>query len=157
MLEVTLSMMVIGILAAVAIPAYSNSILTYRIDVAAKRIAQDISFARRTALQTNSNRTITFDATNKNYSISGLSSLDRTSAPYLVALSQSPYQVGIALTTSALPTASVPAPTTTQPASVALTFNRFGMPDKIVLISVSSGSLQKIIDVAASSGKVSVQ
>ncbi len=150
LVEVTISVMIIGILAAVASPIYSNSLFRYRADVTAQRIVQDIAQTQRLARQTNSTRTIAFTLADQSYAISGLSSLDRVSQPYQVAVNQPPYQTEF----FSLVTAAQPA---TQLASVTLAFDRFGMPDQGISVTVRAGVFQKRIDVAPISGRVSVQ
>lgn len=148
--ELTVSVMIIGILAAIASPIYTNSLLRYRAEVAAQRITKDIEQTQRAARQSNSARTITFTTVDHSYVISGKSSMDHSSQPYKVLVNESPYRVQF----SSLVTASLP---TSQLASVAITFDRFGMPDQGISVTVSSGTLQKQVDVAPTSGRVSVQ
>jgi Tfp pilus assembly protein PilE len=150
LVEVTISAMILGILAAVASPIYSNSLFRYRADVTAQRIVQDIAQTQRLARQTNSTRTIAFTLADQRYAISGLSSLDRVSQPYQVTVNQAPYRAEF----FSLVTAAQPA---TQLASVTLAFDRFGMPDQGISVTVRAGAFQKRIDVAPTSGRVSVQ
>ena len=148
--EITISVMIIGILAASAAPIYANSLLKYRVDVAAQRIVQDVTQAQRVARQSNSSRTITFTKSDHSYAISGVSSLDRVSAPYKISVNQAPYRVDI----TSLVTAAQPA---SQLSNVAIIFDRFGMPDQGISVTISAGVFQKIVDVAPTSGRVSVQ
>ncbi len=148
--EITIAVMIIGILAASAAPIYANSLLQYRVDVAAQRIVQDVTQAQRVARQNNSSRTITFTTSDHSYAISGVSSLDRVSAPYKVSVNQAPYRVGI----TSLVTAAQPS---SQLTSVAILFDRFGMPDQGISVTISAGAFQKRVDVAPTSGRVSVQ
>ncbi len=150
LIELTLSVMVLGILAAVAMPIYTNSLLKYRSEVAAQRIVQDLSQAQRLAKISNSNRTISFDATGNSYAVNGLSSLDRPGASYTVPLSQRPYSVDI----TSLATAAQPA---NQLTTLTLTFDRFGMPDQGISLIVQAGDKSKRVDVAPVTGRVSVQ
>ena len=150
LVELTVSVMILGILAAVASPIYSNSLLRYRVEVTAQRITQDIVQTQRAARQTNSTRTITFTTVDHSYVISGINSMDHASQPYKVLLNESPYRAQF----SSLVTAAMPA---TPLASLTLTYDRFGMPDQGISVTVSAGTLQKRIDVAPTSGRVSVQ
>ena len=150
LVEVTISAMIMGILAAVALPIYSNSLSRYRVDVTAQRIVQDILRTQRLARQTNSTRTIVFTLIDHSYAISGLSSLDRVSQPYQVVVKQPPYGAEFL----SLVTAAQPA---TQLASVSIAFDRFGMPDQGISVTVRSGVYQKRVDVAPTSARVSVQ
>jgi type II secretory pathway pseudopilin PulG len=150
LIELTMSVLVLGILAAVAMPIYSNSLLKYRSEVAAQRIVQDLAQAQRLARLSNANRTISFDATGNSYSIGGLASLDRPGALYNVPLSQPPYSVDI----TSLATAAQP---TTQLATLTVTFDRFGMPNQGFSLIVRAGDQSKQVNVAPITGRVSVQ
>ena len=150
LIELVISVLVLGILAAVASPVYTTSLLKYRVELAAQRITQDVVQAQRAAQQTNSNCTITFDLNSDSYSISGLNSLDRASQTYRIAVDSSPYNVDIVT----LATASQPS---TALSTVAVAFNRFGMPDQGASITVRAGTFEKRIDIAPNSGRVSVQ
>lgn len=149
-IEFTISVLILGILAAIAMPVYSKSVLRYRADVSAQRIAQDINRTQCIARQSNSSRTISFTLSDHSYTISGVNSMERTSQPYRVSLSEQPYQTAFtSLTTAAQPT--------TQLASVSVSFNRFGMPDQGISVLIGAGTIQKRVDVAPTSGRVSVQ
>ncbi len=149
-LELTISVMILGTLAAIAMPVYSNSVLRYRADLSAQRVAQDINRAQGIARQSNSSRSISFNLSDHSYTISGLNSMDRASQPYRVSLSEMPYRTAFAsLTTAAQPT--------TQLTSVSVAFDRFGMPDQGISVLISAGTFQKRVDVAPTSGRVSVQ
>jgi len=150
LVEVTVSVMILGILATVASPIYSNSLSRYRADITAQRIVQDIVQAQRIARQTNSTRTIAFTLADHSYVISGISSLDRISQPYKIYVNQPPYRVELSsLVTAAQPKTHLP--------SVSITFDRFGMPDRGISVTVSAGTFQKRIDLAPTSARVSVQ
>ena len=150
LIELVISILVLGILAAVASPVYSTSLLKYRVELAAQRITQDVVHAQRTAQNINANCTITFDLNSDSYSISGLKSLDRASDAYTIAVNSSPYNVDIVT----LATASQPSTALT---TVAVDFSRFGMPDQGASITVRAGTFEKRIDIAPISGRVSVQ
>ena len=148
-IEILVSVMVIGILAAVASPIYSTSLLKYRAEVTAQRIQQDIMQTQRVARQTNSTRSIAFDFSDHSYVISGVQSLDRVSQPYRVSLSLPPYQIRFSsLATAALPATPLP--------SVAIAFDRFGMADQGIVVTVGEGSIQKQVHVAPTTGRVSI-
>jgi type IV fimbrial biogenesis protein FimT len=150
LLELTVTVLILGIIAAIASPTYSSSLQNYRTGVASQRIVQDIEQARRVARQTNSSRTITFSTKSQSYTIGGLSSLDRVGQSYEISLGGAPYYSRLLfLSTSAKP--SVPLN------SVAIVFDRFGMPNQGVRLRVGSGAVEKRIDVAPISGRVSVQ
>jgi type IV fimbrial biogenesis protein FimT len=150
LLELTVTVLILGIVAAIASPTYSSSLQKYRTEVTSQRIVQDIEQTRRVARQTNSSRTITFSTTSQSYTIAGLDSLDRVGQFYEIPLSGAPYHSRLLfLATSAQPSVSR--------SSVAIVFDRFGMPNQGVRLRVGSGAVEKQINVAPLSGRVSVQ
>jgi len=148
--ELTLSVLVLGILVAVASPVYSRSLVRFRAESAAQRIVQDIEQTQQLARQTNASRSIVFLQARSSYTVNGAVSLDHASQPYRVTLGQHPYRVAI----TSLVTAAQPS---TQQASITLVFDRFGMSDQGVSITVQSGTTQRRVDVAPVSGRVSIQ
>ena len=148
--EITATVLIMGILASVAVPVYSNSLLRYRTEVTAQRIAQDIVQTQRIARQTNSTRTILFTLVDNSLEISGISSMDHAGQPYKVYFDQVPFRTMF----SSLVTAAQPA---TQLPSVALDFDRFGMPNQGISVTVQAGTIQKRVDVTPITGRVSVQ
>ena len=150
LLELTCCTLFLGIIAAIATPNYMDSLDRYRIEMAVKRISNDLQFTQGSARQTNSIKSITFTLSDSAYSMVGITSLDRSSASYSVKLTDSPYQVRmVGLVDSTKPNQS--------PTSVTVTFNRFGLPDRGVTITVGSGSRTQLVQVAAASGKVTIQ
>jgi prepilin-type N-terminal cleavage/methylation domain-containing protein len=150
LLELTIVIMISGILAAVAVPVYSNSLHQFRVEVASQRIAQDIAIAQTRARQISTTCTVSFSDTNNTCDVGGFSSLDRSSQPYQVLFSQSPYLVDV----HSLVTASAP---TTPLKNVSVVFNKFGMPDQGISVSVRAGSFAKQIDVEPLTGRVSIR
>jgi type IV fimbrial biogenesis protein FimT len=150
LLELTVTVLILGIIAAIASPTYSSSLQNYRTEVASQRILQDIEQTRQIARQTNSSRTITFSTISQSYTIAGSGSLDHVGQSYEIPLGRAPYHSRwLFLATSAQPSVSLP--------SVAIVFDRFGMPNQGVRLRVGSGAVEKQIDVAPLSGRVSVQ
>ena len=147
--ELTVTVLVIGILAAVAVPMYSKSLFRFRADVAARRIAQDIAYAQQVAVQTNTSRTVSFKLSDHSYALSGLTSMDRASQPYKVFVNQSPYQAELVL----LATESSPA---VPLATLDLIFDRFGMPTQGITLTVRAGGISKRVNVASVTGRVSL-
>lgn len=81
-----------GIIAAIAIPRFSESDRRYRVDAAVKRLLDDVKLARQLARARGASQTIEF--TRSGYRISTLESKDRgKSARYAVELDSPPYNV----------------------------------------------------------------
>lgn len=136
--EVVVSMFVLGIVAAVAIPKYNASLNRYRAQIACQRLAQDIELARRHARFTAQNVTL-FVSFNKNfYSIDPLDSPLRPSSTYQVVLSE-------ALLCPVISGLISPQSRSTQP-DLTITFNRYGFPDVAASIGIccadASGTVQ---------------
>lgn len=150
LVELTLAILITGILFAVASPIYSRSLIRFRTESAAQRIENDILQAQQFARQANSNRSIVFERSSSSYRVAQAVSLDRVSQPYQVELTQYPYNVTI----SSLVAMAQPA---TELSSLTLEFNRFGMPNQGVRIEVETGGVRLRVDVAAESGRVTIE
>jgi prepilin-type N-terminal cleavage/methylation domain-containing protein len=60
LVELTITMLIVGILAAVASPGFSHALCHYRTEAAAARIVADLNYIRRYAANTSTNRAATF-------------------------------------------------------------------------------------------------
>lgn len=148
--EVTVTVMILGILAAIASPIYSRSLVNYRVDVATQRIIQDIEQTKQVARQKNSSQLITFSTSDQSYKVSGVQSLDKPGQSYFVSLGNAPYQCQLLF----LAKADEPSVAVTD---LEMTFDRFGMPNCGIIVRVGTGTVQKQIDVAPISGRILVQ
>jgi len=150
LLELTVTVLILGIIAAIASPKYSISLQRYRTDVAAQRIAQDLSRARQVARTINTSCIVSFNRSLHQYTISGMTSLDNRGGTYRVEVNQSPYSSSLlSLTSSDQPTIQL--------STMSIAFDRFGIPNQGASIIVGTGAIQKRVDVAPLTGKVSIQ
>lgn len=83
---------VMVVLAAMAAPRYARSLARYRADVAARRIAADLAFARERARATSRTVTVTFNEAAGTYTIDGMTDPDRPAGDYTVRLGDEPYR-----------------------------------------------------------------
>lgn len=143
LVELVIVIMIIGIMAAVAIPKVARALSYYRVDSAAKRIKADLSFARKHAMSTSSRQTVSFSVVSDRYSLDGMSDLDHASQIYEVDLSRSPYTVVIASAEFA------------NAADADVQFNGYGVPDSGGTIVVQSGGYQRMIVLDPETGKAS--
>src|SRR5574337_1765023 len=72
LIELTVVVVIIGIVAAVAIPRFGGSTVRQRAEAAARRVAADLSYARQYAMQNSSTWTVRFSVTYNNYRILNL-------------------------------------------------------------------------------------
>lgn len=92
LVELIIVVMVMGIFAAVAVPAFVDSLLFSRVESAARRVKADLALAQRTARLTSATQSVTFN--NAAYSLSaGIENLDHPADVYTVDLSAVPYEV----------------------------------------------------------------
>ena len=105
-IELIIVVLILGILTAIAVPAYSQSILRYRADFAAKRLESDLQYASTLARTTSTEVTIQFvDGGQPNGSYywfeaiedpqrpGSLLTIRFNAEPYQVELSQAPSQI----------------------------------------------------------------
>jgi len=94
LVELVMVMAIAAVLAAIAVPRYSNSAAILRADAAARRVASDMTMVRGDARASSIARTIAFTPGSKQYSVAGLANpLTGAAAPYTIALGESPYSM----------------------------------------------------------------
>ncbi len=142
-MEVVWVIVIIGILAAIAAPRFSNSIAIQRIEAAGRRIAVDLGLAQRNAMSTNANQTVQFRATPELYRLKGMPHPDHPNLEYEVLLSEEPYGVSYVSVDFG--------------GDLDLIFDIYGIPDSGGTVVISLGSQVKTITVDAETGKASVQ
>lgn len=91
--ELVTVIIIVGILAAVAIPTFGNSVGRNRALGAANRLAADLRYAAAVARQAAAPRGLRFDETNKRYTVAGINDPDRPGQAYVVKLADDPYYV----------------------------------------------------------------
>jgi prepilin-type N-terminal cleavage/methylation domain-containing protein len=86
LLELTITTMILGVVAAITIPKYTSSLHRYRMQMAIQRLAQDIELCRRTARSTSQEVTFKIYYFKNCYGIPQLESPLRPGVRYEVAL-----------------------------------------------------------------------
>ena len=142
LVDLAVSVMIIGIITGIAVPRFSSMTQAYSADAAAHRIVSDLTHARRKARTTGQSETIAFDTDGDRYTFSSLTSLDSQGQLYTVELGQSPYsadlvKVGFGEESS-------------------LTFNGFGVADNSGALVISVGHEVREISVDVASGLITV-
>src|SRR5690242_3561900 len=133
-IELTLVLAIIAVVAGIALPRYGRAIASYRASAAAQRIVADIALAQTTARATSSSVTIVYTP-GGSYTIDGIRDLETGSNTYTVSLAGEPYLAEITNVDSSTYT-----PASKSDPSVRLTFDGYGTADGNVGIVVVSGS-----------------
>ncbi|HYE62600.1 MAG TPA: prepilin-type N-terminal cleavage/methylation domain-containing protein [Phycisphaerales bacterium] len=95
LVELTMVLLIAGIIAAIAVPRLSGSMGQSRALAAARRVAADLETARAAAMATSASRKVVFTPTKCAYGTTGNNQLDRGASTYLVDLSRAPYNASI--------------------------------------------------------------
>ncbi len=95
LIELTIVMLIVGILAAVAAPKYADSLASFRLKAATQRIACDIQYVRRLAQQTSATKTIVFDLVTSSYTVTGVADVNHSSRTYSFSLTDPEYECAL--------------------------------------------------------------
>lgn len=142
LVEVTIVVMALGILAAAAYPRLADNLHRSRVDAAAKRIAADLKLARQQAMTKSTTQQVSFTTLTNRYTLPGIADLSRSATTYTVLLADHPYRV--TLTSASLG------------GDALVQFNMHGVPDSGGVITVSSGGQQQTVSIHATSGVATV-
>ncbi|WP_144997633.1 pilus assembly FimT family protein [Polystyrenella longa] len=142
LIDLVLTIIIIGILSAVAMPRFSKAIEEQRVRASARRIKADLELAARYSRSNSQSETITFNTDDHSYSFSSFKDIDHSSQAYTVWLNTSPYHSTIQ--SLDLDDGSV-------------TFNAYGIPSTDLEISVTNGDLTKTITMESITGQVQIQ
>lgn len=140
--EAVLAVLIMGILAAVAVPKFARTLESYRVDAAAKRIQYDLKLARQAAISSSSSTTVQFTPAAGKYDILGVTDSNHPHSTYSVDLTVSPYQV--VLTSADLG------------GDTLVIFDLYGRPDSGGTIAVRSGNITQTITVDADTGRATI-
>ena len=141
-LELLLVLLILGTLAGLAIPRFGGSLVRYRVEQAADRVARDLAAARELARASSSNVTISFDANTNRYTIPALPDPDHPNDSYGVDLSAQPYEADLSNAAFGV--------------NKNLTFNGYGLPDNDGAVTVVVGDEIRYVLVSSDSGAISV-
>lgn len=139
--DLLITILIIGILAATAMPKFSDSLHRARAKAAATRIKADLKLARSTAVAQSVSQAVAFKPDSNAYSIAGVADINRRGGAYDVKL-ESEYGAGLI-------SAALGGDTT-------VIFDRFGKPDNGGVITVESGGQQNTVTIDAVTGGASI-
>lgn len=126
---------IVGVLAAMAIPTFGGSIARQRVVAAGNRISADLQFAATVARQEATPRGVNFNSGTRSYSMLGIADPDRPAQAYSVDLSIEPY--------------GVTSMSVNFGGSSNVLFDGFGTPGSAGAIVVASGPFQVTVTLAA--------
>lgn len=142
LVELLLVMVIVGAVAAVAVPRYARALVRYRLDAAARRVAADLTVARATSRHTSTETSVVFDPATCRYQLLNVKGSGGVSDP-VVDLSAEPYRVSEILADLG--------------GDATVKFNGWGLPDGGGTIVLRIGPAQKQVVLDAATGKAQVQ
>lgn len=86
LIDLVITILILGILAAAALPRFSSAVDRLRAEAVARRIAADLNYARRIAIHSNQRVTIQFVSSPAGYQTTGVVHPDHPSQSYSVGL-----------------------------------------------------------------------
>lgn len=140
LVELTLVMAIMAVLAALAVPRWSQATARYRLELAAERVERDLRMARDVARARGASVSVVFSDEGMVYEIAGLADPERRSTAYSVRLFDEPY--GLTKVELTLGNASVVA------------FDGFGVPSASGRITLRNGWGDRVVEVEAKTGAV---
>ncbi len=93
LVELTIVILITGIMAAVAAPKYFDSVSEYRVKLASERLIADLEMASEHARARNSSVTFEFGLNDASYTISSISDRNGSNSSYHVDLAEPPYEI----------------------------------------------------------------
>ena len=142
MVELVIVVLIVGILAAVAVPRFADSLIYYRAEAAAQRIKADLKLARQHAITSSSTQPVVFSTASSAYTLSGVPHLDHPSMDYEVRLSEPPYHASLV--------------TVDFGGDALVEFDHFGTADTDGQVLVAAGAYQRVITLTAATGEIAV-
>lgn len=146
LIDLTLTMFIIGLFAAIAMPRYGELVTRFRLQAAADRVAADLQFARHQAKLQGSSQSVVFDTAANRYELTGLKDLDHPENPYAVGFSQDG-------STTTLTSVSFGA----SGADALIVFDIYGRPDFGGSLVIEADGHQRTISVDGTTGAVEIQ
>ncbi len=141
LVELVLVIAIIGVVSAVVVPRFVNSINRRSVEGAARRLAADLKLARRQAMATSASQTFHADGTG--YSLIGMHHLDHPDRAYRVELGR-----------DCDGTAWVSVDIGGNPD---LIFDMYGVPNSAATFVIRAGGCSRTITVDQSTGRVEIQ
>lgn len=140
--DVSITVLIVGVLSAVTVPKFSETLSQTRAESAVARIKADLGLARRRAMSTSSTITVQFFPSTDDYVILGLTDLNHRSQEYSANMSSYPYD-------ASLVSASLGGDSNVQ-------FDLYGRPDSGGTITVESRGYTQTVTVDSDTGRATI-
>jgi type II secretory pathway pseudopilin PulG len=144
--DIVVTVLINGIIAALAVPKYAESVEHFQLEASAKHVAADIRHARQHAKVTGSTQSVVFTPSTDSYDLPGMNDLNQSGRPFEVILPNTRY-----------PAALISASFGVDGSSTTVVFDMFGRPDYGGNLVLGVGSEPRTISIDGVSGTVSVQ
>jgi prepilin-type N-terminal cleavage/methylation domain-containing protein len=142
LLELSIVVVLVSILAVVALPRFINSTANHRLNMAAVRIVADLAMAQRQARITGTSQTLEFETDMHGYTLHGMTDIDHPGSLYHVHLYEEPYCVTRVLVDFG--------------GDLDILFDGYGNPDSGGSVVIQIGDEQRTITVDAQTGRATV-
>jgi prepilin-type N-terminal cleavage/methylation domain-containing protein len=148
LLEMSLVVVLLAVLTAMAVPRFAGSANNYRVSLAARKVAADLGRARADAWSRGVHRTVTFNTAALQYTLTGVADMNNSAlADTVVSLNTSPYNL-TQMSTNFAPANAMGLPL--------VIFDGYGMPNSGGTVTVTSGTLSQTVTVNATTGNITI-
>jgi len=148
LIEVVIVLLIVGTMAAIAMPRFARSLDRYRADASARRIVADFDQARSAARATSASVTVVFDVAAERYSIPELADLNGSSGGYVVELHGGSYRCRIV---------SAAFDTGFESNDPTVIFDGYGRPDSGGAVVIRVGEFVRMIAIDRDSAQATIQ
>lgn len=138
LVELVMSLAIMAIFSAIAIPRYANFLSRQRMQSATRRVMSDLSLAARRAKLKGVNQTVAFHVTEDTYNVGDMMDPDRPDQPYVTRIGEPPYRATIVSADFG--------------GDANLVFNGYGVPDTNGSIVIQVGHFRQTIPVTGAAG-----
>ena len=143
LIEMVIVVLIMGIMAAVAAPRFSDSLCRFRAEAAARRIAADLTLASQQAEAGEADRQVQFSLPANSYSLPGYMDPDHPDIEYEVYLSKTGHPANLVSCDFG--------------GDSFVTFDMYGKPQNAGTVVVQSGGDQKTVRVNGTTGRVTIE